>query len=75
MQIPKENLERVEEKEINMEVFSVKTKTRIKKKFKKRKKKILYKRLKSIMDMQMDTDSEVTLRPKIFWECVGKPTL
>ena len=27
------------------------------------------------LDMQMDTGSEITVIPKNYWECIGKPTL
>ena len=61
MQIQKENVERVDENETNIQVFSVKQKQEGRKKLNQRKK-ISYLDL----DMQMDTGSEVTIIPKKF---------
>ena len=64
------NVERVEENETNMEVFSVKNKNKNVEKIKQKKKDNNFD-----LDMQMDTRSEVTLIPGNFWEHIGKPTL
>ena len=63
-QIQKKNVERVEENETNMEVFSVKNKN-VEKIEQKKKDIILKVRLNNFdLDMQMDTASEVTLIPR-----------
>ena len=58
-------------------LFSKKQKQECRKKLNGRKKKILLKiKINNFdLDMQMDTGSEVTLIPKNFLECIGKPTL
>ena len=70
----KKNVERVEENEINMEIFSVKNKNKEIEKIEQKKKDIILKvKINNFdLDMQMDTGSEVTLIPKIFWEHIGK---
>ena len=64
MQIWKKSLERVEENETTMQVFSIKNKNIM----------LKVKINNSNLDMQMDTGSEVTLIPRNFWECIGKST-
>ena len=64
------NVERVEENEINMEVFSVKNKNE--EKIEQKKKGIILKiKINFYLDMQMDTGSKVMLIPKKFWERIG----
>ena len=73
----KKNIERLEENETNMEVFSVKNKNKNVEKIEQKNKDIILKiKINNFdLDMQMVTGSEVTLIPKNFWECFGKPTL
>ena len=60
-----------------MEVFSVKNKNKNVEKIKQKKKEIILKvKINNFdLDKQMDTGSEITLIPKKFWKCIGKPTL
>ena len=60
-----------------MQVFSVKTKNKNVEKIEQKKKDITLKvKINNfVLDMQMDTGSEVTLIPRNFGECIGKPTL
>ena len=73
----KRNIERVEENKTNMEVFSVKDKNKKVEKLNKRKKTFIIKvEINNFdLDMQMDTDREVTFLPKNIWEYIAKPTL
>ena len=73
----KKNVERVEENETNMEVFSVKNKNKNVEKIEQKKKDIILKvKINNFdLDIQMDTSSEVMLIPRSFWERIGKPTL
>ena len=73
----KKNVERVEENEINMEVFSVKNKNKNVEKIEQKKKDIILKvKINNFdLDMPMDASSKVALIPRNFWEHIGKPTL
>ena len=75
--LKKENVERVEENETNMEVFSVKNKNKNVGKIEQKKKDITLKvKINNLdLDMQIDTGREVTLIPINFWERTGKSTL
>ena len=69
----KKNVERVEENETNMQVFSVKNENKNVEKIEQKEKDfILY---NFDLDRQMDTSSEVTLIPRNFWERIGKSIL
>ena len=71
----KKNVERVEKNETDMQVFSVKNKNKNVEKIEKKKDIILKVKINNFdMDTQIDTGSEVTLIPRNFWECIGKPT-
>ena len=67
-QFPKKNVERVEENETNMEVFSIKNKNKNVEKIELKKKDIILKvKINNFdLDMQMDTSSKVTHIPKYF---------
>ena len=73
----RKNVERVEENKTNMEVFSLKNKNKNEEKIEQKKEDIMSKvKVNNFdLDMQMDTGSEVTLIPRNFWECIGRPTL
>ena len=71
--MPKKNIEKFEENETKMQVFSNKNVEKIEQ---KEKDIILKVKINNFnLDMQMDTGSEVTLILRNFWERIGKPIL